>query len=152
MADLTPKQQRFVDEYCLDLNATQAAIRAGYSQKTAKQMGSENLSKPDIAAAIQVRQQVRAERSELNEAWILDHLRENVERSMVAIPVRSLDRDTKQMVETGEYVYQGNVANKALELIGRHRGMFVERSEIRHRGKIEVRVRIEREGRRVTAG
>lgn len=152
MADLTPKQQRFVDEYCLDLNATQAAIRAGYSQKTATSIGSENLMKPDIAAAIQVRQHARAERSELNEAWILDHLKENVERSMVAIPVRSLDRDTKQMVETGEYVYQGNVANKALELIGRHRGMFVERSEIRHRGKIEVRVRIEREGRRVTAG
>lgn len=152
MADLTPKQQRFVDEYCTDLNATQAAIRAGYSQKTATSIGSENLMKPDIAAAIQVRQQARAERSELNEAWILDHLKENVERSMVAIPVMSFDRDTKQMVETGQYVYEGQVANKALELIGKHRGMFVERSEVRHKGKIEVRVRIEREGRRVTAG
>ncbi|APE31795.1 hypothetical protein BOX17_13040 [Halomonas aestuarii] len=49
---LTPKKARFVDEYLIDLNANQAAIRAGYSEKTARQVGAENLSKPDIAAAI----------------------------------------------------------------------------------------------------
>lgn len=49
MAGLTDKQQRFVDEYLIDLNATQAAIRAGYSEKTAKEIGSENLTKPNIA-------------------------------------------------------------------------------------------------------
>jgi phage terminase small subunit len=49
---MTPKQQRFVEEYLVDLNATQAAIRAGYSSDTARQMGSENLSKPNIADAI----------------------------------------------------------------------------------------------------
>lgn len=53
MAGLTDKQQRFVDEYLIDLNATQAAIRAGYSEKTAKEIGSENLTKPNIAKAIQ---------------------------------------------------------------------------------------------------
>lgn len=53
MANLTPKQQRFVEEYLIDLNATQAAIRAGYSEKTAKEIGSENLTKPNIAKAIQ---------------------------------------------------------------------------------------------------
>ena len=45
-AKLTPKQRRFVNEYLIDLNATQAAIRAGYSKKTAQQIGAENLSKP----------------------------------------------------------------------------------------------------------
>ena len=45
---LTAKQQRFCDEYLIDLNATQAAIRAGYSEKTARQIGTENLSKPSI--------------------------------------------------------------------------------------------------------
>ncbi|WP_080995305.1 terminase small subunit [Xanthomonas arboricola] len=50
---LTQKQQRFVVEYLKDQNATQAAIRAGYSEKTARSVGSENLTKPDIAAAIQ---------------------------------------------------------------------------------------------------
>ena len=51
-AKLTPKQQRFIDEYLIDLNATQAAIRAGYSPRTARQIGQENLSKPVIAAAV----------------------------------------------------------------------------------------------------
>lgn len=52
MSDLTAKQQRFVEEYLVDLNATQAAIRAGYSEDTAAKIGSENLTKPDIATAI----------------------------------------------------------------------------------------------------
>lgn len=58
MADgykLTAKQQRFCDEYLIDLNATQAAIRAGYSKKTAKVIGAENLSKPYLKAYIQQR-------------------------------------------------------------------------------------------------
>jgi phage terminase small subunit len=45
---LTDKQKRFCEEYLIDLNATQAAIRAGYSAKTAKSIGQENLTKPDI--------------------------------------------------------------------------------------------------------
>lgn len=49
---MNDKQQRFVDEYLVDLNATQAAIRAGYSKKTARAVGAENLSKPYIATAI----------------------------------------------------------------------------------------------------
>lgn len=49
---LTPKQCKFVKEYLIDLNATQAAIRAGYSEKTARAIGSENLSKPDIQEAL----------------------------------------------------------------------------------------------------
>jgi phage terminase small subunit len=52
MAKLTDKQRRFVDEYCIDLNATRAAIRAGYSEKTARSIGDENLTKPDIKTAI----------------------------------------------------------------------------------------------------
>ncbi|CCQ72407.1 terminase small subunit [Magnetospira sp. QH-2] len=51
-SNLSPKQQRFVEEYLLDLNATQAAVRAGYSERTARQIGSENLSKPDIQQGI----------------------------------------------------------------------------------------------------
>ena len=52
---LTHKQQRFIDEYLIDFNATQAAIRAGYSKDTANRIGSENLSKLDIQEAIQSR-------------------------------------------------------------------------------------------------
>ncbi len=52
---MTPKQTRFIDEYLIDLNATQAAIRAGYSKKTAGQMGTENLSKPYIKVELEKR-------------------------------------------------------------------------------------------------
>jgi len=55
-AGLTPKQARFVAEYLIDLNATQAAIRAGYSPKTAFAIGSENLRKPLVAEAIKAGQ------------------------------------------------------------------------------------------------
>lgn len=55
VAKLTAKQQRFCDEYLVDLNATQAAIRAGYSEKTARSIGNENLQKPDIREYIDAR-------------------------------------------------------------------------------------------------
>lgn len=72
---LTPKQERFVQEYLVDLNATQAAIRAGYSEKTARQVGAENLSKPYIQVEIAKARQQQQERTQitadkvLREAW-----------------------------------------------------------------------------------
>ena len=74
MANLTPKQQRFVEEYLIDLNATQAAIRAGYSEKTAKSVGHENLTKPDIAKAIQEAQNKLSERTEITQDMVLQEL------------------------------------------------------------------------------
>lgn len=63
---LTDKQERFVQEYLIDLNATQAAIRAGYSPDSARQMGAENLSKPDIADAIAARAKKHSEKLDLS--------------------------------------------------------------------------------------
>lgn len=71
---LTAKQQRFVAEYLIDLNATQAAIRAGYSEKTAGSVGFENLRKPEIAAAIEEARSARAERTEVDADWVLRRL------------------------------------------------------------------------------
>lgn len=68
---LTPKQARFVEEYLVDLNATQAAIRAGYSPDTAYSTGHENLKKPEIEKAIQAAQQKRSERTQINQDWVL---------------------------------------------------------------------------------
>lgn len=62
---LTPKQAAFVREYLIDKNATQAAIRAGYSRKTARQIGEENLSKPDIRLAIDAGLAAAARRADL---------------------------------------------------------------------------------------
>ena len=59
MAKLTAKQQRFIDEYLIDLNATQAAIRAGYSKKTAYSIGEQNLKKLEVQKQIQERMAVK---------------------------------------------------------------------------------------------
>lgn len=71
---LTPKQQSFADEYLVDLNATQAAIRAGYSEKTAGSQGFELLKKPEIADAIQSAMQERAERTGITQDRVLREL------------------------------------------------------------------------------
>lgn len=68
---LTDKQARFIREYLIDLNATQAAIRAGYSQKTAEEIGYENLRKPQIADAIQKAQDKQAEKLEISAERVL---------------------------------------------------------------------------------
>ena len=74
MANLTPKQQRFVEEYLIDLNATQAAIRAGYSEKTAKSIGQENLTKPDIQKAIQEAQEILSNKTQLTVDMVVNGL------------------------------------------------------------------------------
>lgn len=68
---LTAKQQLFVKEYLVDLNATQAAIRAGYKEKTSRAIGAENLTKPNIQAAIEEAQNKRAERTEITADMVL---------------------------------------------------------------------------------
>jgi phage terminase small subunit len=71
VAKLTAKQQRFVDEYLIDLNGAAAARRAGYSVKTARQIADENLSKPDIIAAIDDAQRVLSERTQITQEMVL---------------------------------------------------------------------------------
>jgi len=71
---LTDKQSRFVSEYLIDLNATQAAIRAGYSKKTAQIIGSENLSKPLVAEAISAAQAALAEKADIRKDAIVAEL------------------------------------------------------------------------------
>ena len=73
---LTAKQQKFVEEYLIDLNATQAALRAGYSKKTAQQTGSENLLKPVIAKALQELQNNRSDRTKIDADYVLMRHRE----------------------------------------------------------------------------
>jgi phage terminase small subunit len=72
---LTAKQARFVAEYLIDLNATQAAIRAGYSRKTAEQQGYENLRKPEIAQALTAGKAQQLDTAELSAARVLEELR-----------------------------------------------------------------------------
>ena len=105
--------------------AHRAANEPRYSKKTAESIGHENLRKPKIAAAVAERQAARAERVQMDQDWILRRLRENILRAMQHEPVLDAKGES-----TGTYTYQGSVANRALELLGKHLGMFVERKII----------------------
>lgn len=76
---LTAKQQAFVDEYLIDLNATQAAIRAGYSAKTANEQAARLLANVSVAEAVRNKQIARAERTQINADWVLTRLAEEAE-------------------------------------------------------------------------
>jgi phage terminase small subunit len=130
---LTEKQQRFVEEYLIDLNATQAAIRAGYSAKTAYSSGQRMLKNVEVARLIEDGMKARSIRTELTQDWVLERLKENVERAMQAEEIV----DSKG-VRTGEYRYDGGVANGALQLIGRHLAMFTDKQEVAHTGSSGV--------------
>ncbi len=119
MGPFTPRQNRFVSEYCLDLNATAAAKRSGYSPQSARQQGSVLLSNPAIAAAIADALANRSERTKVDADWVIGKLTENVERAMQTEPVRDAAGDP-----TGEYTHNATAAIRALELLGRHLGMW----------------------------
>lgn len=124
MAKLTAKQELFCQEYIIDLNATQAAIRAGYSERTAYSQGQRLLKKVEVLARVKELKSKRAEKLELDAYWVLKRLKDISDRSMQAEPVMEFDRESGEMVETGEYAFDSNGANKATELIGKHIGMF----------------------------
>ncbi len=132
MTGLTAKQERFVEEYLIDLNATQAAIKAGYSEKTARSVGSENLTKPDVAAAIVAAQKNRSERTEITQDYVLTSIVETLERCRQVRPVVHAD-GSPAMVETedGELApaFKFDAANalKAAALLGKHLSMFTDK-------------------------
>lgn len=124
--DKKGKQRLFVQEYLIDLNATQAAIRAGYSKKTARSIGQRLLTKTDIQEAIEESQDARQKRTKITADYVLTSLKEVSERCMQAEPV--LDRDGKP---TGIYRFDSAGVNRALELLGKHLKMFTDRIELR---------------------
>lgn len=128
MPKLTDKQAAFVREYLVDLNATQAAIRAGYSERTASRIGPQLLGKTCVREAIEKAQAKRARRVEVTQDYVLSNLVEVVERTMQRAPV--LDRKGEQVTdEEGRAVwtFDAKGANRALELLGKHLGIFTDK-------------------------
>ena len=117
---LTRKQDLFCQEYLADLNATQAAIRAGYSARTAHVIGQENLRKPAIAKAIQTYMNARSKRVRRKS----DDVLKDLELVKVDAMKQVVDKDGNSLMAN----HAG--ALKALELEGRHLKMFTDKLEV----------------------
>lgn len=169
MPKLTNKQRVFVAEYLKDLNATQAAIRAGYSRKSAALTGSENLRKPYIAALVKEAMDARAERTRVDQDKVVKELaklgfsdwRELGSWDETSMTLKASNEITdeaaacvKDVSHTTERRFQGdqvieNTQTKlglhdkkgSLELLGRHLGMFKDNLSISSDRPLEIRVR-----------
>ena len=160
---LSPKQKRFVDEYLVDLNATQAAIRAGYKATTAYSMGQRLLKDVEIQAAIQKAMDNRSKRTEITQdmvvkelaligfanmadfvkvddsgmiqAYPLDALEEGKSRIIRKVREKRVIKSTAEGDQILDATYEFELCDKvrSLELLGKHLGLFVERHE--HTGK-----------------
>ena len=122
---LTPKQQCFIEEYLIDLNAAQSAIRAGYSEKTAKQQASRLLTNVDVAAAIAKAKRERSEATKIDAEWVLHQAVELHRRCMQEIKPALHSKSRRQLKDdSGNLLFTFNAAaaNRALELVGNHWG------------------------------
>jgi phage terminase small subunit len=161
---LTAKQERFVAEYLVDLNATQAAIRAGYSEKTANRIGAQLLAKPLVAEAVAKAQAERAERTRIDSDWVLTRLAEEAEADIADLydpdtgalrPVHEWPAiwrkgliaglDVEEIREEGAVV--GLVRKlklsdrvKRIELIGKHVSVQAFKEQVEHTGGISLTV------------
>jgi len=143
---MTDKQKRFVEEYLIDLNATQAAIRAGYSPDTAEQIGHQQLKKTSVANAIAIEQAKRSKRTGVSQDRVVRELAKiafanltDVVNTFDGSVIASADRDdlaciqsikVKQTESMTEREVKLADKTRALELLGKHLGMFRDRLEV----------------------
>lgn len=144
---MTKKQKRFIEEYLIDLNATQAAIRSGYSPDTAKAIGCENLTKPDIRAHLDRAMAERSRRTGVNADRVITELAkiafinavDVIDPKTATVKDTALPEDTAaiQSVKVKTFGEDGlereiKMADKlkALELLGKHLGMFKDKLEL----------------------
>lgn len=126
------KHERFAQELANGKTATEAYVAAGYkaNRGNAATLKQDQSISNRVAEILAERENIHAqatadaiEKTGLTKEWIIERLVENANRAMQATPVKDAGGET-----IGEYTYQGNVANKALELLGKELGMFVDRS------------------------
>ena len=135
--ELTPKQAAFVREYVIDSNGKQAAIRAGYSPKTAEAQASRLLRNVKVQAALAQLTKEIEEKSKLSVEYVLEGLQRVTERCQTVVPV--MEKVDGKWEPTGEFKFDSSGANKSLELIGRHFKMFTDKIE--HSGDFVVVMR-----------
>ena len=132
---MTPRQQAFVNEYLIDLNATQAAIRAGYSAKTALQQGSRLLMNVEVAAAVAEQKTKRSERTQVDADWLLTRLADEADADIADL----YDENTGQLKPIHQWPMvwrKGLVAGVEVEELFERRG--AERVQIGHLRKVKL--------------
>ena len=135
---LNEKQQRFVDEYLVDLNATQAAIRAGYSAKTANEQGCRLLTNVSVAEAISQAKKAREARTEVTQDWVIHEMVEQYKAANQRIPKVAFGGE-QVTDENGNPVFvpvDMGAANKALDMLAKHTGAYEKDNKREHSGKI----------------
>jgi phage terminase small subunit len=158
---LTRKQKRFVEEYLVDLNATQAALRAGYSKKTAYIIGHENLNKPKIKEAIEAKMREREKKTEITQERVLrelakiafSDLTDFVEFGPDGLTIKESSK-VDGTVLSEVYMNQSRKGKshkvklhdklKALELLGRHLAMFTDKTQISGEGGGAIQIQFVR--------
>lgn len=163
---LTAKQQRFVAEYLIDLNATQAAIRAGYSEKTAAEQASRLLTNVKVSEAVQAAMKARSERTEIDADWVLKRLARDATADLAdlyddagqLLPVKEWPMAWRTGLVAGietvqeregtdpdgkpEFVTVRKVKlldrTKLVELIGKHVDVGAFKDKIEHSGEIKT--------------
>jgi len=143
MPKLTEKQKKFCEEYLIDLNATKAAVRAGYSKKTANTIAAQNLAKLSVQKYISELQREQSERTRITADQVLEELAAIAfsDRTELARVVsrQGETAETKDLPDTVKKAVSGvkqgrngvEVSSydklRALELLGKHLGMFIDR-------------------------
>ena len=143
---LSAKRQRFVDEYCIDFNGTQAAIRAGYSARTANEQAARLLATVSVKRALEEKRAEIAESSKLKVSDVIDELR-NIAFSDITQVIsfnnskakikssRKLSEDARKVIASVSQTQAGLTIKmhdkvKALELLGRYLNIFTDRVEV----------------------
>ena len=140
MTELTARQQRFVEEYLVDLDGTQAAIRAGYSGRRAKVTAQELLQEPAIAAAIEAGKAARSERTRIDADWLLTRLAAEAEADLGDL--YDENGDLKPIREWPIIWRQGLVTD--LEISALFEGTGKERMQVGHVKKVKFAERLRR--------
>lgn len=125
MSNLSPRQALFVEEYLVDLNASQAAIRAGYSPVGASSKGSQLLATIKVRLEVDKRMAARSERTNISQDFVLSTIVSTVNRCSQAEPV--LDKEGTAL---GEYKFDASNVLKGCELLGRHLAMWTDKQKI----------------------
>lgn len=131
---LTPKQQLFCDEYLIDLNAAQAAIRAGYSEKTAKEIGCENLTKPHIRDYIDARMSEKESSLIASQEDVLKTLSNILSGEEMGTVLRGVGKGA-QVIDQAPPSNADKI--RAAEILGKYYKLFTDRSEVEVKGSVQ---------------